>query len=234
MALQDTILKLTKQLFPTGRAFKISDDSFKQKLFNGLSKSEARAHADAMSILDSTLPDNNNFSADDATDWEKRLGLISNGLVPLADRKAAIIRKINHPGSIPARQNYRYLEGQLQAAGFDVYVYENIFPDGMGGFETRTPADVSGVPSGFVMHGDIQHGDAQHGIVFNKIIANNIREDIDADFNIGNNLRSTFFIGGSPIGTYADVDVQRKDEFRQLILRVKPVQTVGFLFINYV
>jgi len=32
----------------------------------------------------------------------------------------------------------------------------------------------------------------------------------------------------------ADIPSVRKDEFRQLILKIKPAQTVGYLFINYV
>jgi hypothetical protein len=234
MTLQDTILKLARQLNPTGRAFKTPFGGDYERLLRGLSKSEALAYADALSILDSTLPDNDNFTTDDATDWERRLGLITNELVPLADRKAAIIRKINHPGTIPARQNFRYLELQLQSASFNVYVFENRFPDGMGGYNTQTPGDLAGSGFSDVQHGDFQHGDIMHGGYYGNKVVNYIDEELDAAFNVGTNLRSTFFIGGTPVGTFANVDAQRKDEFRQLILRVKPVQSVAYLFINYV
>jgi len=122
------IKKLGKTLYPTGRAFKIPFGGVLDKLNSALSESEQRAFDDAVSILDSALPDNDNFTTGDATDWERRLGLITNPAVPLSDRKLAIIRKIRHPGNIPARQNFLYLQGQLQDAGFNVFVFENRFP----------------------------------------------------------------------------------------------------------
>lgn len=231
----EKIFSFTKQLYPTGRAFKMPVSGVLEKLHKGLAVSENQALEDAKSILDSALPDNDNFSEQDASDWERRLGLVNSIGVALADRKLAIIRKMNHPGTVPARQNYRYLEGQLRAAGFEVYVYENRFPDGFGGYVTQSPGAVSG-GSGVVsyQHGDYQHGDIQHGGAFVNIVAFDVNEAEDFLFDIGSNLRSTFFIGGAPIGTFANVDIERKNEFRQLILKTKPVQTVGYLFINYV
>ena len=234
MAVKDKILALTKQLYPTGRAWRMFPGSVLEKLHSGLAVSEAKAYEDAVSLLDSALPDNANFTVDDATDWERRLGLITNDLVSLDDRKLAIIRKMNHPGTIPARQHYLYIQGQLQAAGFNVYVYENIFPGYPSGFITKTPEEVSGGPGLVIQHGDIQHGDAQHGEGLFEKVVNSIDSDLDLTFNIGPDLRDTFFIGGSPLGTYANVDINRKDEFRQLILKLKPAHLVAFLFVNYV
>lgn len=232
----DKIKKLTKQLYPTGRAFWAPLGGDFDKLTSGLAASEERAYLDAVSILDSALPDNSNFTSQDATDWERRLGLVTNTLVTLSDRKLAIIRKMNHPGTIKTRQSYLYLQGQLQAAGFNVYVYENRFSDGMGGYTTKTPTEFSILPYplGSVQHGDFQHGDAQHGGGFygNKV-ANHISRSDDDSFSVGLNFRSTFFVGGPTAGTWAVVDVNREDEFRQLILKIKPVQTVGFLLVNF-
>lgn len=232
---KERLISLTRQLYPTGRAFKMPKFGYLEKLHSALAESESQAYSDAVSILSSILPDNDNFTADDATDWERRLGLITNTSVSLADRKLAIIRKINHPGTIPARQNYLYLQGQLQLAGFDLYVYENRFPDGFGGYETENPLTVTGGVGGLAyQHGDFQHGDFQHGSGFGNVVANSIDEEEDLKFNVGDNLKSTFFIGGGPIGTFANVDVNRKKELRQLILKIKPVQTVAYLFVNYI
>jgi len=233
----DKLLQLTRQLYPRGRAFGMPAGGDMEKLHNALAQSEARAWNAAVAIKDSILPDNDNFTTDDATDWERRLGMIYSPLVPLVDRKLAIIRKMNFPGTIPARQHYLYLEGQLQAAGFSVYVYENRFALYPDGYETRNPLTVSsGVGAFQIQHGPWQHGYRQHGQIYNPYnrVINYIDESQDATFNIGDNLRSTFFVGGAPIGTFANVDINRKDEFRQLILRIKPVQTVGILFINYI
>lgn len=127
MAFIDQIEKLTKQLYPSGRAFKMPKDGFFQKLHDSLNLSEARAYTDAKAILGSILPDTDNFTEEDAAMWEQKLGMITNESVSLADRKAAIFRKMNHPGTIKARQSTLYIEGQLQEAGFNVQVHENRF-----------------------------------------------------------------------------------------------------------
>jgi hypothetical protein len=234
MIVLDKILKLTKQLYPRGRVFKLFKDSDFEKLHIGLGLSEERAYNDALAILDSILPDNDDFTIDDTRDWERRLGLITNEAVPLIDRNLAILRKMNHPGTIPARQHFLYLEGQLQAAGFNVFVFENKFPDGGGGIETRTPGVVSGSSGTLVQHGPVNHGSTQHGKSFFDKVVNSINPDIDKLFDVGSDLRSTFFIGDDPVGDFADVDAEREAEFRQLILKIKPAQTVGFMFINYI
>jgi hypothetical protein len=235
MSIQEKILALSRQLYPKGRAFKMPLYGNLEKLHRAISESEAILHADIESVLNSALPDNNDFSADDASAWERRLGLITNENVSLSDRKLAIQRKMNHPGNIPARQASSFLEYQLQSAGFDVYVYENIFDDGMGGFETRNPLTVNGNVGGIEnQHGDFQHGDVQHGLYYPEIISNHIDAEKDLIFDVGPNLRSTIFIGGNPIGSFADVAEDREPEFRQLILRVKPVHITGYLFINYI
>lgn len=228
-------IQLTKQLLPKGRAFRGPESGALDTLIAALSISEQVAYRDALSTLDSLLPDNANFSIDDATDWERRLGLPNGSASPLATRMLAIARKLQHPGNIPARQHYLYVEGQLQAAGFTVYVYENRFPDGMGGYVTDTPQNLAG-GSGVnaLQHGEAQHGDSQHGGAWGNMVVNSLDENTDASFNVGNNLRSTFFIGGATIGSYAFVPIARKQEFRQLILKLKPAQTVAFLFVTYI
>ena len=126
MIFVDSIKKLVRQLLPTGRAFSMKNDG--GKLINATAEGQTKLHNDILSTLDSILPDNDNFTADDANDWEVRLGMIVNPDLSLEIRKKAIIRKMNHPGSIPARQSADYLENQIHAAGFSdgVYVHENI------------------------------------------------------------------------------------------------------------
>ena len=223
------------QLLPTGRAYKMPRNGWLYSLVYALSISLNKAYMDVLSTLDTIIPDNNNFDEEDASDWERRLGLPTNSNVSLADRKLAIYRKMRHPGNIPARQHYLYIQGQLQDAGFDVYVYENRFPDGGGGFETRSPFTVFGTGSGTdSQHGAFNHGQRNHGTYWQNKVANLLDQDRDSFFNTGSNLRSTFFISGDPVTTPAYVDVNRKKEFRQLILKLKPVQTVAYLNVVYV
>lgn len=252
MSFLTKIVNLTRMFYPTGRAYNTHSDSNIMKLHSGLSISENQAVSDSLATLDVILPDNDNFTADDASRWEQRLGLITNTAVSLADRKLAILRKMNHPGTILARQSAGYLQDQLQLAGFNVYVHEN--PNGLsivqllgyGGFYAQLGdgqlgdfqlGDVYSYYSNLIHV--IQLGDGQLGgyqlnqPFFNGLIANHIDESLDANFNIGLSNSATFVVGGPTLGSFANVDVNRKDELRQLILKIKPVQTVGFLFTNY-
>lgn len=225
--IEDKIIALTGQLYPRGRAFKMPKGGTLEKLHRALSVVEAKAYSDSLSVLDSILPDNDNFTAEDATAWERRLGMISNEEVDLEDRKLAIRRKLAFPGTVKPRQSASWLQKQLQDAGFNVYVFEN--------FNGDAPEDVA--VGDFIddnNHGEFNHGEFNHGGSYNNLIANHIDEEKDFGFDPGTSLKSTFFIGGTPLGTFANVPAERKDEFRQLILRVKPVQAIGFLFINYV
>lgn len=233
----NTFLKLTKRFYPRGRAFNIPAGSIIEKYHKALIESENSAYTAAVSVLDSILPDNDNFTAEDATDWERRLGLITNTSLTLDQRKQAIERKMNHPGTIKARQHYLYVQKYLQDQGFDVYVHENRFFE-LGMWVTKTPAEVIGVSvAGQAVHtfdgSFLEHGQVQHGGGFSDKIANSIDKELDLAFDVGANLRSTFFIGGQILGTFASVDITREVEFRQAVLRVKPVHSVAFPFINY-
>ena len=124
-------------------------------------------------------------------------------------------------------------------AGFDVFVYENRFPDGGGGFETKTVEEfVSLGTSGFLaIYGDFEWGElewGQLGVTDVTLIANSIDQTVDSSFDVGANLRSTFFIGGPNPGDFTDIDPSREIEFRDLILKLKPTQAIGYLLINYV
>lgn len=223
MTALETYRKLTNQLLPTGRAFRMPDGGDFQKLRDGLTVSEARFKDDAMSIIDSTLPDNANFSADDATIWERRYGLISNSDVPLADHKAALIRKINQPGNTKPRQSYRFIQKQLNLANFNLTVHENL--------GRVSPL----VTVGFVNQlGDYQLGDAQLGGAVADKVARSIYADGDASFDIGTNYSNIFFIGGPILGEYANVSADRELELRDLILRVKGTHLIAYLLVNYI
>ncbi len=249
----DKIKILSQQSYPKGRAFQYPENGNVDKMHSGLAISEADAFNECLSVLDSVLPDNANFTIDDASRWEQFYGLISNGSVSLADRKSAIIRKMNHPGQYPARQSIDFLEQSLRLAGFDVYCYQNL--------DEQTPEEILGISLDENEMGDVEMGDIEmnsvftyysdlfadsemgdvemggiemNDIVFTNKVVNNIDEIPDEFFNYGDNLRHTFIVGGTPFGTFADVDSNRRNELRQTILRIKPVESVGFLLINYI
>jgi len=226
----DLINKLSRQLFPNGRAFKFPFAGVIDKLNAAFAKSEARAYGDALSILDSVIADNPNFDEVDATQWERRLGIINGSASPLPVRILAINQKLNYPNTDAPRQHYTFIQQQLRDAGFDVYIYENNF-----GGVTKTPSQILGTTSGEALHSTtVYHGTIQHGAGYNNKIVNYIDESLDATFVVGSNYRSTFYISSNVIDVFASIPTVRKNEFRQLILQLKPAQTCGFLFVNYV
>lgn len=240
MAAVDQIRKIVGQLYPKGRAFKMPYAGIFYRLNKALAISEAAAHEAARSVLDSVLPDNDNFTEDDALGWERRFGMVQypDNNVPLDDRKAAIIRKWRHGGAaVKPRQNYRFIESQLRLANFDVHVYENKFlTSPWTSYVTETPAEVLGAASGPIAVHDTatQHGEVQHGSGgYNKIV-NYLEQDKDRAFIEGAHLRNTFFIAGATVDTFADVPIERQDEFRQLVLTIKPMHSVAYEFVNYV
>jgi hypothetical protein len=208
------------------------------RFLRAISLSFGRALSAATSVFDSIFPDNNNFTAADAEIQERLYGLPTNSSVPLADRKLAIYRRMAHPGEQPARQGALFIEQQLQAAGFDVYVYENRFFEGSpASWITKTPTEILGVGVGFAAYGLFGYGELGYGDTFAlsgvTVIANYLEEAKDEYFNFGSNYRSSFFIAGATITTFADVPAVRKTELRQLLLTLKPTNTAGWLFVNF-
>lgn len=229
----DVLLNLSRQLYPRGRAFRMPVGGFLESLHIALGKSEARFKADASSFLDSLLPDNANFTVDDANDWERRFGLITNGLTSLDDRKAAIIRKMQYPGKNPAKSHYLYIQQQLQLAGFNVFVYENL-PTQQSPVDFLPPGPFSSYVT-YAQLGAYELGDVELGeYKWNNTVINNLNEEDDLNFNTGANLKATIFISGNPKGTFVNIPASRKDEFRQLILKLKNSHIVVFLYINYI
>lgn len=231
MDLLAIIKNLTQQLLPTGRAFRITN--WNALLNDAIAISEARLYTESISLLDTLMPDTDRFLEDDCTLWERILGLATNGNNTLAQRKAAILRKMSNPGINPAKAHYLVIQEQLQLAGFDVYVYENMFPVYPNGWTTVNPADLNPNILSQSQHGlPNQHGDLQSAYI-NNVVANSIYNSVDITFNVGGDLNNTFFIGGSPLGTYANVPAEREIEFRQTILQLKQTHKIAYLLINY-
>lgn len=218
----NSLIKLTKQLYPTGRAFKLRNNGAFFTLHLALSDSENRFLQDLNSIYNSLIPDNDYFSEDDAANWERALGLTIAPNISLEERKIIIYDRMQYPGTVRERQSWQYLQGRLRNVGFDVYVNENI-------------------PVNAVVHsiyGNYNYGDVVYGLEDKDftICANYISEADDENYDVGleGNYKATFYVGGINQDDFATVPLSRKNEFRSMILKLKPAQTVGLLRINYV
>jgi hypothetical protein len=212
MIIVSDILKLTKQMLPSGRAWRLPNGGYFEKLFKGLAVSEITAYNFALSTMNRLLADNEGFTAADATEWERRLALpINPGYTSLATRKTLILRKYQFPGGFLNRQNYRYLEYQLKLAGFDVTVTEN------------TDSNLV-IGEAFQFSEDTEMGlDTEMGSTTIDIIANSpfYGEAFDVDSPL-----SVFIITGTVSPNFITA-------FRQLVLQLKPVTTVAMCVITY-
>ena len=226
-SLTDIFSDLITKLYPTGRAFYMQKNGVFDLFHQAINRSFIRVIQDARLTIEGVIPTSDEFTGDDALLWEYRLGLPTNLSLSLEERKQAILRKMAYPNNIKARQHPSFIESQLQLAGFDVYVHENTPP-------YKTPDDVATLNLGTIQHGgDTQHGNSvQHGSANYDIIAN--YPTVNENYSVGGNLWATFFIGGSTLGSSANIPQNRLVEFKELVLKLKPAHTVAFTFINFV
>ena len=228
------IERLFERFYPKGFAFKIPFQGIRYKINKALTLSENRAYSDAVLSDRSILADSKYFGKEDADLWELRLGIPNGSALPIETRRENILRKYAFPGTIIARANYRYVERELRKAGFDVYVHENRFPDGGGGFETKNYQQFVNLDGFAVHYSSVQLGFMQLGERNDHRAVNYLDPILDDPFNIVDNLERTFFIGAETAGEYAEVSLDRKEEFRKLILTLKPTQTLAYLVVNFV
>ncbi len=225
---------LAVQLYPTGRAFYLLKDSVLDKLHLALNMSFIRIVNDGSLTLDSCFPDNNNFTESDCGLWEYYYGMITNNSLSVEVRREAIFRRMARGRNVTARQHIKYLEYQLQLAGFNVYLHENGFIEG-GIRVFKRPQDIILTLPENVQHGGTtQHGiGLQHGGINSEVIANSYKSNelysIADDY-----LWASFFIGGEILGEVAEVPENRLEEFRELVLKLKPAHLIAFTFISYI
>lgn len=242
MAMMWRLVKLARLLQPEGRAFKIPFGGPAEKLYKAIMSDNlgglGKAWTDGNQILNDILPDNPNFTIEMAREWYRKLRLYDSGSVSFDDMKLAIAQKMSWAMTPLETQNYLFIENQLRAAGFDVRVYPNKFPDGSGGWITKTPADILGVSAGSAYYGEIYYGEAEYGEDWASagitLCVNYLEEEKDATFSIAGEYKQTFFIAGSAVDVFAEIPEARKIEFRQLLLQLKEQHAVAFLFVNYI
>ena len=228
------LYELSVQLYPTGRAWYMLKDSIMEKLHIAINVSFVRFIEDSRLLLDSCFPDNDNFTLEDCALWEYYFGMVTNLSLSLEVRKEAILRRMARGRNVPARQHILYIENQLQLAGFNVFLHENGFIEG-GVRVFKRPQDIVALMPENVQHGGItQHGiGVQHGGVNSEVIANS--KKANELYSVADDyLWATFFIGGESLGEVAEVPETRLEEFRELVLKLKPAHLIAFTFISYV
>jgi len=230
------LIKATKLLYPTGRAFRLYANNNLGRLHKALAQSEKRFYDAAQSMRDSLLPDNFNFTTNDAQDWERRLGMQIKPNVTLTQRKLAIQRKYNHPGDIKARQSIPFFQSELQSAGFSNLVVQKnkvngqaVLHDEYFGLKHQTALE----------HGEEQHGQAIPDVVINSLEGAKDEaqflqylDNVPSGTNLEPFYRFSFLVSGENT-TIATIDKARRKELRKLILSLKPASMFCLLYVNY-
>lgn len=209
---------------------------FLYRLHRALSVQLAILYTGIRGVQNAQLPDNPFFTIQDAHDWYRRLGIYDSGTIPFSSMIAAIKQRMSFPVTPLNKMNYLFIQAQLQAAGFNVNVYENRFASG-GTFITKTPFQVLGTGYTLAQYGSFQYNDTQYGTGAGDggvtICANYLEVPSDAGVVV-TNLRSTFFIADpAGITTYATIPSARLVEFRQLLIKLKSIHTIAYLIINF-
>ena len=217
---------LVNELYPTGRAFYKPKGGTFDLLHDAINLSFLRFVKKYRNLIDASIPDNENFTADDASFLEFKYGLIDGTGNDLQLRKSALRRKMGHPNNIKGRQSKNFIEDQLRISGFNVRVFENTPP-------YQTPSEVGGTVVDTTQHGgNTQHGSGTfHGGVTFEVIANKI--DADESYGVGANLWASFFICGENLGENAIIPESRRREFRELVLKLKPAHLAAYIFVNF-
>jgi hypothetical protein len=217
----DDIVKLKKQLFPTGRAFNVPVGGNFEKLLLGLADKESESLNDGLAILDVIIPDNTVFSVADAAKWERVLSISGSEDDSLANRMATIYRKMQFPSNAKGRQHKNYLEGQLRDANFDVKIYE--YQD-VKNYFSATSHSKDTLHSLNTTHGGLSVP------FYSEIVANYLDNEDEADILLTlDTLKNIFWVAGDTFDDFPNIPPYRIEEFRHIILTIKPLYTVAFL-----
>ena len=249
------IRDITDKLFPTGRAHKTGDIG--DRMRDALSDGVETINDSIDSLIDGVLPDNANFTIDWCLRHERMYGLSVLQADTLQDRMDRILNHIAPPPPNTGMLSLQVLQDEIDAAGWGgvLYIHENVngllpqfvlpqltFPSQLGDAQGGD-GQLGGInfvddyPQfyDFDQLGDSQGGDGQLGNMplFNNIIANSIVRKDDLYTNL-TPLENTFYISGVNIGDIVTLPQADEIPLRQLLLNIKPLNSVGFLLIEYI
>ncbi|MBP7735961.1 MAG: DUF2313 domain-containing protein [Spirochaetes bacterium] len=215
-----------RKLFPSGRAYRLINGSSHNKLIRALSKEPERIIEFYDDILSAGIPDGN-LQSEVLPDWERFLGLVRISGLSDADRNNRIKGQYAAYGG----QGPDYIQNVLQAAGFPVYVKENI-PI----YEPSAHKYVSRL--GWITLGQTRLGAyttridprSKTGI----LIAGNIGGDYDLPALPERFIYIFFLCGAAGIDHFVDLPASREYDFYNLVLQIKPAHTWVLAQVNFV
>lgn len=235
-----------KHLLPTGRAWTITVNKNLRKFFEAISPETDKPKDFADNIFLDAFP----ISTRELAAWEAQFGLANNRL-SVAQRRTRLAAAWTDVGG----QSPAYIQDQLRANGFDVYVHEWWEPGtepavGVHGSPTvRNPLTVLNQSYTLTIPGvDCGEPLAECGEEFAECgnyvggvgypLVNKFVYDSDiVGYTVPNDATKWpyfMYVGGPNFGDVATVPATRRFEFEALLLKIRPAQLWIGLIVRYV
>jgi hypothetical protein len=240
-------------LLPRGAAWRVTIDKTLRRFFLGLSAQpeETRAYIDKVYLdlfpatarsKDDPVPAERSGALEE---WEKQFGLTPSATASEASRRLALAAEWQATGG----QSAGYIQGVLQAAGFNVYVHE--WWSSGPPYVARDPRIYTTVPrigtnrcqslpttvskprcSAFASQSRCNAflANDPHYLV-NKDLTRRPPPPVPDD---PMKWRYFMYVAAASFPTPATVDVARRDEFERLILKLRPAHLWIVTLVNYV
>lgn len=233
-----SLFRTIKALLPNGAAWRIVVDKMLRRFFEGLAESPEETKDYADEILLDAFPS----TTRQLPEWERQFGIPSRGAE--ATRRSNVAVEWAATGG----QSPRYIQDQLQAAGFDLYVHEwPVDPDA----NPRVPHDPRdytnppligifqcfdgpGAPECFDGPGAPYCNDFltnDPGYLVNKDLTPRPPPPIPAD---PATWPFFIYIGAETFPNRAEVDTFRRAELERLLLKIRPAHVWIVMLIDYV
>lgn len=221
-----------QHLLPTGKAWRVVIDKLLRRFFLGL----AGFHEYVRDYIDMVYEDRLPESTREIAGWEKQFGIYAAPTIP------ARRQQIDAAWKATGGQSKHYLQTVLQAAGFDVFVYD-AFHYPLGTRAVRDPTPYTAIP----LVGTTQCGRNtsrcggrsarcnsflanEIGYLWNDRLANVAPPPIPSNTAYWPLLA---YVGGEPFGTLASVPSARRKEFERLIYKHFPTHLWVVTLVSY-
>lgn len=227
-----TFFRMFQHLLPRSVAWRLSLGTTIRRFFEGLTgaPSDARAYIDY--VYDDLAPETTRALAE----WERAFGLSAS--IDDASRRLALAAEWRATGG----QSPSYLQGVMQAAGFDVYVHE--WWSSGPPWVPRDPRDYTNQPlSGTVQCGEPDALCGEPDALCNEFLANEVFYLVNRNLtNVAppavpdDAARWPFFLywGGPVFGETAPIPAARRAEFERLLLKICPLEQWLVTIVTYI
>lgn len=229
-----TFFRMLQHLLPSAIAWRTYAGKRLTQLVEGLSG----AQSDAVAFVDDVSDDLDPRYTRELALWERQFGIPGTGTE--AERRLALAAAWAATGG----QSPSYLQGVMQAAGFDVYVHE-WWSGGPGPYVARDPRDYTELAliGGLVQCGEPLAQCGEPTAQCNRFLANDVGYLVNLNLtNVApppipdDAAKWPYFLywGGETFGDPAPIPASRRAEFEQLLLKICPAQQWLVTMVTYI